>query len=66
MPAKYPLTVVFVGGRVKHMARDHNGTLITLCGARGVPDPDAPSRPGCAKCASKPNPYDNRNYGGAS
>lgn len=62
MPAKYPLRVVFVGGRVMHSARDYNGRLITLCGARGVPDPDPPARTFCVRCATKPNPYDNRSY----
>lgn len=66
MAAKYPLTVVFERGRVWHSARDHNNRLITLCGARGIPIEDPPALPYCTKCAKKPNPYDNRSYGGQS
>jgi hypothetical protein len=62
MAAKYPLTVVFEGGRVKHSAREHNGRLITLCGKRGIPVEDPPALSWCSKCANKPNPIDQRTY----
>ena len=60
MSARYPLMVTFERGRVQHSAREHNGRLITLCGATGVPVADPPPLPWCSACARKPNPINNR------
>jgi hypothetical protein len=62
MAAKYPLTVVFEGGRVRHSVREADGRLIALCGKRGTPVEDPKRRPWCAACAKKPNPIDQRTY----
>lgn len=63
MAVKYPLTVAFERGRVFHSAREYNGRLVTLCGARGTTVADPPSLPWCTACANKPNPIDNRSRG---
>ncbi len=39
---RYPMTVVFKGGRVAHAARrvrENDMTVVTLYGKRGVPNP---------------------------
>jgi hypothetical protein len=66
---KYPMTVVFKGGRVVHIARrirDDNLAVVTLCGKRGVPNPGSTARDWCKACLAKPNPQDQRSYGGTS
>lgn len=60
--SRYPLQVTFERGRVQHSAREHNGRVITLCGARGTRIQDRPELPWCSACAKKPNPIDNRTY----
>ena len=66
---RYPMTVVFKGGRVAHSARrisDDTLTVVTLCGKRGMPDPKSTANGWCKACLAKPNPQDQRSYGGAS
>lgn len=67
---RYPMTAVFKGGRVAHAARrvrENDVTVVTLCGKRGTPEPGSSATQGwCKACMKKPNPQDQRSYGGAS
>lgn len=65
---RYPMTVVFKGGRVAHAARRINNndvTVVTACGKRGMPNPGSSANDWCKACLSKSNPIDQRSYGGA-
>lgn len=61
--SRYPLTVRFDRGRVRHLARETaNGGIATACGKRGRALVGVSERPMCAACMAKPNPIDCRSY----
>lgn len=61
--ARYPLTVRFDRGRVRHLAREvAEGVYATACGKRGRSVPAGTYRAMCAACMAKPNPIDCRSY----
>lgn len=55
---RYPLTVAFPGGHVKHSARliGDGPTVTTLCRKRGTPAGDGGDLSYCRACANRPNP----------